>query len=428
MWFCCSNFLIFLVFSIHAVHAEVEQSPGMTLVQAYEAALKQSESIEMQNELLIQSREVQLQGVGALMPSLVGSYTRLHQQSPTSVTGASISPAEQSTTLITLQQPLFRGFREFAALRQSKHLMHSQQQALLGAARQLFYDLATAYNQVLALQGDVFHYREQLKLNQKQLEEQKKFYQIGRSKVTDVYAFSAQVTSLQVQLETTLGLLEAAKNALVYYTGWDRDVLLEDQEQNWSLNETISSYLKKIDDREDIQLAQKNMLANEAGIDINFGQHYPSMDFYADYYFNRPGVLKTVHWDVRFVLTLPIFQGGVIQSQVRQAHSMYRQSQLVLSQTRKLAEKEIRSFYDAVCSDVSTLERLKELVKVTDQNQKASLDYFHHGLVTVVDFLIASSNHQDAQRQLANKMHISKLDSVKFQAAIGERKEIKILP
>jgi len=424
----CVIVLIFYIFFIYPLYAEVEKKGGKTLVQAYEAALKQSESVEIQNELLIQSQEGEAQEVGSLAPSISGSYAFLRQPLPKSNTGASIYPQQQITSLVTLQQPLFRGFREFAALRQKKHQVYAQQQALVGAARQLFYDVASAYYNVLALQSDVSNYTKQIKIDQKQLEEQKKFYKIGRSKVTDVYAFSAQVTSLQVQLEASLGLLETAKDVLAYYTGWDRDFLLEDGEQNWSLQKNIADYLDKIDFRDDIQLAKKNMLASEEGIAVSFGQHYPSMDFYANYYIQRPGVLETVHWDMRFVLTLPIFQGGVIQSQVRQAHSIHRQSELLFSQARKLAEKEIRSFYDAFCSDLESITRLKELVRVTGLNEKAALQYFRHGLLTVVDFLAASSSHQDAQRQLGNKIFVTKSDAAKFQAAIGERKEIKISP
>jgi outer membrane protein len=133
-----------------------------------------------------------------------------------------------------------------------------------------------------------------------------------------------------------------------------------------------------------------------------------------------------VNWDVQLALTVPIFQGGVIQSQVRQAESVVRQYRLLLSQSRRSAEQEIRTFFDLLNADRKQVEKLSELVEISKKNYETQIAYYRNGLVTNLDVLQAMTTYQDAQRQLARQRFSFQLDSVKLQAATGERTEINI--
>ena len=72
--------------------------------------------------------------------------------------------------------------------------------------------------------------------------------------------------------------------------------------------------------------------AAEEGVNIAWGGHLPTVGLTGDYYFTRPqGYSNGISWDFQFTLTVPIFEGGVIQSQVRAAASQERQAELTLS-------------------------------------------------------------------------------------------------
>jgi outer membrane protein TolC len=128
--------------------------PGKNLKDAFLAALTVSETVNIQKELFLQSDETHVQAKGALFPTLSGAATTFRQATPTSATGTLVSPSEQDTVKISLSQPLFVGLRDFAALRQSKDLKRANYFALLNAAKQLFYDVSTAYFNVLAFEQD----------------------------------------------------------------------------------------------------------------------------------------------------------------------------------------------------------------------------------------------------------------------------------
>lgn len=413
-----------------------------SLQEAFEAAVRRSETVGMQEELLVQAHEVDAQAVGAIFPTLNSSFSFLRQETPASATGSAIFPASQNTGKLTLDQPLFRGLRDFAALRQKKLLVNAQVGAYLNAAKQLFYDLSTAYYNVLAYERDVINYQIEIELNQKRLVELEEFFKIGRSQLTDVLTFKANIASLEAQLEMTRGQLETAKEVLAYLTGWDRGTTLRDTEvlfrssergaQSSSANSArvldapkpIQSYLDLIENRPDVRSALDHVKANNEGIPIAFGAHFPSIDLIADYYLFRPGALKNVDWDASIAITFPLFQGGVIQSQVRQANSVSRQYSLVLSQTRRLAEQEVRTYYDAVEADRKQVIKLTDLLDISKKNYETELEYYRRGLVTNLDVFQAMTTYQVAVRQLDHMRIQYHSDGVKLLASTGQRSEV----
>jgi outer membrane protein len=397
-----------------------------TLKEAYLSAVARSETLAIQQELLTQTNEQESQATAGMLPTVNGTAGFLTQPSPNNPTGSAVSPPEQKTVKLTLTQPLFRGFRDFAALRQKKDLEGAQSFNIRNVARQLFYDVSQAYFNVRGAQSDKKGYEAEIEINQRRLKELQNFLKIGRSQITDLLTFQSNIASLEVSLESTIGQYESAKDVLAYLTGWNRDTVILLDEVLPSTPLGIDNYLSKIEARSDVQAAKLNVEANEENIPIARGAHLPSVDFVGNYYLTRPGALSTVNWDAQLALTLPIFQGGLVQSQLRQAESISHQYSLILSQTRRLAEQEIRTFYDAYSADLKQFEKLAELVDIATRNSEAEIKFYRNGLVTNLDVFQAISTHQTAQRQLDRSRQTLQLDAVKLQAATGERAEIDI--
>lgn len=392
------------------------------LSQCYQAALKRSEKITIQDELLVQAKEQETQAIGAILPSLNSSATLLHQATPQSASAANLSPSDQKTVKLTADQPLFRGLREFAAVNQKKAQIGMQEFAVEDAARQLFYDTATAYYNILTLQSDDANYRNEIDVNLKRLRELQSFVRIGRSRVSEVLTLKANVSSLEAQLESTQGQLDNAKEVFAFLTGLNRDTPLSDADEKPPRFAALSFYLSRIEARPDVKSAAENVKVFEEGVPIARGAHFPSIDLIGDYYPVRPeGLSKGVNWDVQLAATFPIFQGGVIQSQVRQAVSIARQYDQLLSQTRRSAEQEIRQFYDNLSSDSRQFLKLGETVEISRQNYEANRKDYRNGLVTNLDVLQAITTWQDAQRAWAREKYAMAADYVKLQAATGQR-------
>jgi outer membrane protein len=395
-----------------------------TLKEAYEAAVRVSETVQIQKELLTQTEELDTQAKASLFPQITGAATALYQEPTTNSTGNAIFPANQNTVRVSLDQPLFRGLRDFAALRQRKSFVETQNFAITNAARQLFYDLSTAYYSVLMYEHDEENYRSEIAANEKRLKELRDFSKIGRAKLTDLLTFQSNIASLEAQIEATRGQLEASKEVLAYLTGWDRNTRLLGSPSAAIEAKPVTEYLTKIEERSDIKVALSNVQAYDEGIPMAWGGHLPSVDLLGNYYFVRPGALADVNWDVSLALTIPIFQGGAIQSQVRQAESVTRQYRFLLSQARRLAEKEIRTFYDNLIADQKQLRKLESLTELSKRNYETQTHYFKNGLVTNLDVFQSLATSAAAQRQRDRQREAIQMDLAKLEAATGERKEI----
>src|SRR5262249_395071 len=147
-------------------------------------------------------------------------------------------------------------------------------------------------------------------------------------------------------------------------------------------------------------------------------------DLLGDYYFDRPGAANDVNWDVAVAITIPIFLGGSIQSQVRQAESIQRQYEHLLSQARRAAEQEVRTFFDTLAADQRTLVKLVETASLGKDTYEAQVKDYRNGLVTNLDVLQALTTYMDADRLRDRNRFSVKLDSVKLDAATGRRPEL----
>jgi outer membrane protein len=413
-----------LLFSTAIFAAEGPQTAPKSLVDAYQAALKRSENFGVQQELLVQADELERQAKAALFPVIAGSGTFLHQPSPGNNTGNALYPSWQNLVKVSADQPLFRGFRDFAALRQRGEFTGEATFQVQNAARQLFYDTATAFFTVLMNAQDVANYENEIEVNMKRVKELSEFYRIGRAKESDLLTFKANVAAIASSLEAARTQLETSKDVLAFETGWPRDTAITDTEPSPAGPVDVQNYLGQIDERPDVQVAISGLKANSEGIPIARGGHLPSVDLLGNYYFTRPGALSDVSWDVSLAITLPIFNGGAIQSQVRQAESVERQYSLLLSQARRTAEQEIRTFHDAWIGDQRQLAKLTETAALGKANYEAQLKDYRHGLVTNLDVLQAVTTYMDAARGRDHETYQVKLDGIKLSASVGARPEL----
>jgi outer membrane protein len=397
-----------------------------TLSEAYMAALKvaNTENIKLQKEILIEAKEDVTQAIGAFLPTLTGTVDVSEQALPADRTFDPLFPANQNTVKITADQPLFRGLRDVALLRQRKALRRAQKQVVFDTARQLFYDVATVYYNVLAYDEDVKNYNIEIGVNRKRERELKDFQKIGRSQLTDVLTFHANTLSLEALLEDSRRQLKTAKHTLSYITGWDPNTPLIDLEADVVEPGPLVDYLARAELRADVQAAMEKARATDAGVQLAIGAHLPDIDLIGDYYLVRTGALRTVNWDIQVAVSIPLFEGGIVQSKVRQAKAIARQYHYALAQAKRNAELEVKTLYEALVADQKQLVKLKELVRVSKLNSEAEVKDYRNGLVTNLDVLQAITTYQDAIRRYVHQRFAVRLDRMKLLAATGQRPEI----
>jgi outer membrane protein len=392
---------------------------ALTLDDYYGAALQQSEVVASQSQLIVQAEEQYRQANAALYPTVGAAASYLWQDN--GAINQTTNPTRQPFARLTATQPLFRGFREFAALRQTKALVGAQDDDYRQARVQLFKDVAQNFYDVLSLEQDIKNFTEQIEQYQQREKELQERVGIGRSRIGEVLTVQATISTLRAQIEQTRAQLSTTRDVFAFLSGLPRTTPLRDTEALPSELAMLDDYLVRVAVRPDVRAAEQRQTAAQENIAVARGAYLPSIDLNANRYLERVGSLENVDWDVQLALTVPLYTGGSLQSQVRAAQSQSTQAELVATRARRLADQEIRSFYQTVVLDRSRLDALENATDTAKRNYETQRSDYRLGLVTNLDVLQALSTYLENQQALDRVRYNVKLNFLRLQAAAVKR-------
>ena len=412
------GFMLGLILVSSPSFALNENPQGKTIDDCFRAALARSETVGMSLEVVKQAEENYNQAIGAVLPNISGIGGYQWQQNNPNPAYQNIYPNPSSSARLTVTQPLFQGFKEFAGLRQTKTLVGASVADKNQATTQLYLDTAASYFQVVMSEQDIDNITEELSYYDKRIAELHGFEKIGRSQVTDVLTAQSQQAALKAQMKSVQGQLRAQRAVLAFLTGFDPDEPVFRPAGEDATAKTLDTYLGRVDSRPDVQGDTQRAKAADDGIPIARSGHFPTLGVQGDYYLERTGALKDVNWDVMLNLTVPIFSGGMVQSQVEEAVSKRDQAELQVSRTKRLAVQQIRQYYESYIGDRNEWEAYKEATDLAEKNYKAETRNYRLGLVTNLDVLSALTTFEESKRSL-DKARFSMLNDIENLEAAG---------
>ena len=411
--------IVALALSLLTAARLVAASEALTLDDYFAHALTRSEVVATQTELIHQAEERYRQAKATLRPTIdgVASYTWLDKgaRDPTA------NPTRQPSSRLTATQPLFRGFREFASMRQTQALVGAQSEDYRQARTQLFKDVAQNFYDVLTFEQDLRNLDEQINHNLDREKELRDRVRIGRSRPGETLTVQSTISTLRAQVEQLKAQLAAAREAFAFLSGLPAATPLRDTESLPVNLDALETYLARLELRPDVKAAQQRLAAAKENVSVARGARQPSLDLNANRYLERKGSLEDVDWDVQLALTIPLYAGGSLQSRVREAVSQSTQAELTASQVRRQAEQEIRSIYQSVVLDRSQLEALEKASEAARKNYEVQRRDYRFGLVTNLDVLQALTDFQENLRALDRARYTAKLNYLALEAAAVRR-------
>lgn len=417
-----STSLIFLGIIALLQNRDAWSRDEISLEQCFRSALKKSDTLAGQVELINQAEEHISQAWAAFMPTVSTSATVMQQQDPGSLLGQSLFPANQNTVKLGLTQNLFKGFRDFAALKQRKSEREATEAGREQAKVQLFQDTAQGFYNVLAYEYDLKNYQSEIEANQKRKAELSDLKRLARAREADIVSIDSSIASLEASVSATRGMLQVARETLAFLTGIDSQTALMDTEEYPLQIEALDSLLSQVEKRPDILQGRQALDAAEHSVWVARGGHLPTADITANYYFTRPGVYSAVNWDVQLTASFALFSGGNTQSQVREAASQLKGKEVNLDQLRKQAERDIRSVYTTVVNDLEQVSRLAKAVELSKEKYQLYLKDNRGGLASNVDVLQALASAYQTQRTYDHTRMTTKYDYARLQAITVKRK------
>lgn len=386
---------------------------------AYQAALSKEANQIRKSETIVAGERVS-ETFGQVLPKLTlnGTYTR--QQAPAN-TASSQLKADQWYARFTLSQPIFHGLSEFAAYRSVKAKERSAIQGELQGRLNLYSDVASSFYGLLAAEKDLEDVKVLLDLTEKRVSDIKSRTRIGRSRKGDLLSAEAQSLSLNAQFNSATLALDAAKEQFLLVTGIAPETpLADDGKLPQETKFVLADLLKELEKRPDIQSAKEEYNAADEGVSAAFGTHLPSIDFAGNYYLLRTGVLENVKWDFGIVASIPIFNGGITQSTVRENVEIRKTKELQLEYTKRAAVKDLKLAFQNYQSLLQQNAAYEKAYEFADANYKEQNRDYKNGLVNNLDVLTALNSLQETKRSKNKTFYQAKVAYRQLLAATGK--------
>jgi outer membrane protein len=122
-------------------------------------------------------------------------------------------------------------------------------------------------------------------------------------------------------------------------------------------------------------------------------------------------------------LNVPIFQGGLVHSQVKQAQFNYQQATADMEFTYESVVTGTRQLYASVLADIAKIKADQQGIKSNTSAYESNLSAYRAGVKTNTDVLLAQKALFDAERQYSADQYIYLNDTLKLKNFAGTLNE-----
>jgi len=176
--------------------------------------------------------------------------------------------------------------------------------------------------------------------------------------------------------------------------------------------------------RSDYQAAQAQVRAAELARRAATAGHYPTLGFNANY--GDIGINPSQSngtWQVDGGLTIPIFAGGKVHSDVLEADSQLKQARSQLGDLRGRIDYEVRSALLDLNSAADQVEVARSTVELAEEALTQSRDRFSAGVTDNLEVVQAQESVASAHESYIQSLYAHNLAKVELGRAIGDAEQ-----
>lgn len=335
---------------------------------------------------------------------------------------------ESGNETLTIRQPLYRkalaaGLRQAEALvADANATLEREEQSLVMRVTQAYFEALLAEEQLRLIQAGKRAYAAQVEAATRAL-------RAGVGTRTDIEEAQARydmAVAQEVQARSGIVITRRQLQSLVQQP-FDQLAQLDVSRVRLAApapdNVELWTALAE-DNSPELRAARAQVDAARQEIEKARAQHLPTLDAIAQV--SRSGSENVTRPDSRYVnrqigvqLQVPLYQGGYVSSQVREAHAILERAQAKLEELRRdLSVRVHREFHGAM-DGVLRVRALEQAVRSAEQLVQSSRRSFEAGARTRIDILNAEQQVGQAQRDLAQARLAFMLANVRLKALTG---------
>ena len=410
----------------------------LDLAHAYRAALEQDAVIRAARAGADARRERLPQARAQLLPNIAATVSR-YKNDLTSTTpglrGAPVTSDQRyfsSSRALTVRQPIYRPLQA-ADYRRARAQVADAEAVLDQELQHLAVRVCGAYLEALLAQDQLALVLAQKQAYATQLAAARRRFAAGAGVRTDIDEAQARL-DMSVALE-----LEAHQN--MDYTRRQLQVLIDRpvtalapvDPQRLDLAPPEPDRLQAWTERAELRSPELRSLAAQweaarQQIDKARSGHLPTLDAIAQWSVSASDEVTRVNsrFDNKAIglqLNVPLYAGGSVDSQARQAIAELEQAAQALEAGRRDLGLRVEKEFRGVTEGVLRIRALEQAVRSAETMLASSRRSFEGGIRTTVDILNAEEQRVSALRDLANARYAYMAARIRLQALAGEADE-----
>ncbi|MBV5275611.1 MAG: TolC family outer membrane protein [Lamprocystis purpurea] len=373
------------------------------LLQIYDIAVQSDPLLREAEQRLFATKEIEPQARALLLPNVALQGTADYNNvtlSGRGVNGGNRSDrfVEQGVQAVVNQTVYNRA--NWMTLKQTGDKIAQAEAQYRNSQIELMVRTTQAYFNVLQAADAVTVSEALVRADERQLEQSKQRFEVGLVAITDVNDSQASYDRSKANLITAKRTLDNAWEALRVIVGplsvplarLGDTLPLSPPEPNdvqaWADSARRNNF--------GIIASTEAVAAAKMQIEIAKSGFYPTLGLQAGYDIARSGAEFNTDANTAFVgltLNVPIYQGGAVVSQTRQAGYNFRAAQDQLDQTRRLVDQQVKDAFRGIISSIEDVKARQAAVVSARSSLESTEAGLEVGTRTQVDVL-------NAQRQL----------------------------
>jgi outer membrane protein len=412
------------------------------LITTYEQALQRDPTLRQAEAVRNAALESKPQSVAQLLPTLAvaanlnRSYvtTKSGNVTQSQLAGGAFVNFWNSAPTLTLSQPIYN-HALWMQLSQADNVVAQAEATYEAAQQNLMFRTASAYYAILFAQDSLEFARMQRASIERQLEQAKARFEVGLIAITDVNAAQAGYDlskAAEIKAENDLDNAREAMRAIIGEFDGKVAGLIDEIPLATPLPADMEAWNRRAQEDNLLIIAAQNQAEQaKKGIEVQFAGHLPTLNLVGTAGFtdnNRPNGIRTEVEVISMQLSLPLFQGGMVNSQVRQAREQYRAAEENLDVQRRATNLQVKTAYRGVTTSISQVAALKSAVASAQSALEATEAGFEVGTRTMIDVLLVQSNLYQAKRDYAQARYgyITSSLALKQAAGILAREDLEL--
>jgi TolC family type I secretion outer membrane protein len=407
---------------------------SMDLLQAYQAAQKQDPTILGTRAATDVARERTPQALAQLLPNLQASAARTRNRlvstAPNFLGQESTSDLEymSSNQTVQLRQPLYRPYNT-ALFKQAKEQVKDAEASLAKEEQNLAARVAGAYFEALLTSEQLDLVLAQKQFYDRQLDGARKAFAAGSGIRTDIDEAQARLDLTVAQELEARQNISYTRRQLQAIVNQPLDELAPLDPAKLQLDDQSFGSLESWTDRAEqaspeLKSLRAQLEAARLEVDKARAGHKPTLDAVVQW--QRSTSENTTSPLSRYTdnsigvqLSIPLYAGGYVNSQVRAAVADVRRAEEALEATRLDLGTRVNQQYRGVTENIPKIKALEIAVRSAEQLIESSRKSYQAGARTQLDVLNAEQQRTSALRDLAQARYVYLVSRIRLLALVG---------